>query len=155
MSAIDSVSTSNPPSATNAFDAFGSDEFLRIMLTELSNQDPLAPSDTKEILQQVGTIRSIESDLALTKRLDSLVQQNEVAAAGNLIGKYVAGRTDAGEATENLVVSVSVTREGPLLNLLDGRRMPFENVEEIVDPALFRSAPSNAAGSGDSVEQAR
>ena len=137
MSAIDSTSTSQPPSTTGGFDALNSQEFLRIMFTELSNQDPLQPSDTKEILNQIGVIRSIESDLALTRNLEALVSKNEVATAGGMIGKYVTGRTAEGVEVENFVGSVSVTREGPLLNLIDGHRVPLGRVEEIFDPALF------------------
>lgn len=145
MSAIDSVSTAQPPSSTSGFDALNSQEFLRIMFTELSNQDPLQPSDSKEILNQIGTIRSIESDLALTRNLESLVSKNEVATAGGMIGKYVTGKTVDGVEVENFVGSISVTRDGPVLNLIDGFRMPLSRVEEIFDPALFR--PAAAASS--------
>jgi len=137
MSAINSVSTAAPPSSTRPFDALSSDEFLRIMFTELSNQDPLAPSDTKEILNQIGVIRTIESNLALTENLSSIVKQNEVSAAGNLIGKYVSGRTTEGESVEDFVISITVSRTGPVLNLVDGHRIPLKQVEEIFDPAIF------------------
>lgn len=138
MSAINSVSTSRPPTATGGFDALTSQDFLKVMLTELSKQDPLSPSDTKEILGQISTIRSIESNLALQRDLDSLVTQNQTSAAGTLIGKYVSGLSDAGDRVESLVGSVSVTRDGPILNLLNGRRVPMKNVEEILDPALLQ-----------------
>jgi len=139
MSAITgpSSSTGAASSSGSGFGVVGSDEFLEVLFTELANQDPLAPSDTGEILNQLATIRSIESDLALTNSLDALVSQNETASASGLIGKVVFGRNSSGFEVEDLVVSVSVTREGPVLNMLEGQRIPMDSVEEIFDPALF------------------
>lgn len=137
MSAIDSISTSTPPSSAGGLRGLDNEEFLRIIFSELTNQDPLAPNDTKEILQQVSAIRQIESDIALTDHLQELVAQNSLASAGALIGKYISGRTDSGQTVEDFVVSVKVTREGPLLNLLSGYQIPLDNLDEIVDPAAF------------------
>ncbi len=147
MSAISGLTT---PTATassggSGFSAVGSDEFLEVLFTELANQDPLAPSDTSEILNQLSTIRSIESDITLTDKLEALVNQNQTASASGLIGKVVFGRNSSGAEVEDLVVSVSVTREGPVLNLLDGQRIPMENVEEFFDPALFTRGDGGGA----------
>ncbi len=137
MSSIDSVSTVAPPTSADPFGALTSGEFLNILITELSNQDPLSPSETKDVLEQVSVIRSIESNLSLQRNFNQLIEQSEVASAGNLIGKYVVGRNDRGQSVESFVGSVTVTREGPVLNLLNGQRAPFDQIEEIFDPALF------------------
>ena len=43
--------------------ALGSEEFLKIILTELTSQDPLSPNDTSALLDQISTIRSIKTIL--------------------------------------------------------------------------------------------
>jgi flagellar basal-body rod modification protein FlgD len=147
MSAIGSVSTANPPSATSGYGDLSSDEFLQIMFAELTNQDPLSPSETKDLLQQVGTIRSIESDLALSDRLEAIVQQNELASAGAFIGKYVIGRTQFNDHAEDFVGSVTVTESGPVLNLLNGYSVPIDRVDEIVDPSIASALLGSASAS--------
>lgn len=137
MSAIPSVSTSTPVSTTNAFNSLSSEDFVRIMFAELANQDPLAPSDTKAVLAQISSIRSIESDLKLTSKLEALVAQNELASAGTLIGKFVSGLTDAGTRVGDLVLSVSATRNGAILNLASGDRVSMSRIEEIIDPSAL------------------
>lgn len=137
MAAISGISATTPPSSANAFDAFGSEDFVRIMFSELTNQDPLAPNDTKDLLQQIGLIRSIESDTALTDRLDAIARRSEFASAGSLLGSFVTGLTAEGQQVEGVVGSVSVTDDGPILNLLNAQRIPFGRISEIIDPRLF------------------
>ena len=135
MSAIDSLSSSsNAASSTDAFSTLTSGEFLEIIFTELTNQDPLEPNDTQSMLNQLSTLRSIESDTQMVNSLSSLVSQTEFAAASSLIGSLVAGLTLDNRSVADLVVSVSMTDDGPVLNLFDGSRMFFSNVTEIIGP---------------------
>lgn len=135
MSAIDSLGSSrNPTSTTDAFSALTSGQFLQIIFTELQNQDPLEPNDTSAMLNQLSTLRSIESDTQMVDSLSRLVNQSEFAAASSLIGSLVSGITLDNRRVADLVVSVSNTQDGPVLNLFDGSRMFFSNVDEIVGP---------------------
>lgn len=133
MSAISNTTTAAPQTSGSGFNALTSDEFLRIMFTELANQDPLQPNETKEILDQIGTIRSIESNQALTQNLESILQQSRIASSADYIGRIVGGRTGTGREVEGIVGSVSITREGPMLNLLSGDRVPMDRVEHVTD----------------------
>lgn len=144
MSAITSATSQSPPSATNSFNAITSEEFIRIMFSELTNQDPLAPNDTKAVLEQISSIRSIESDLKLTSELQSLVSQNELASAGTLIGKFVTGLQEEGLRVGDIVLSVSATRDGAVLNLANGQRVKMSRVDEIIDPQLLNSIQAAA-----------
>ena len=136
MAAIDSFTNASVPSTGNGFTAMSSEDFLRVMFAELANQDPLAPNETKDLLQQIGIVRSIESDLALTDRLEAIVSQNELSTAGAFIGKYVIGRNEFNDLVEDFVGSVSITPDGPILNLVNGFSIPVDRVQEIVDPKI-------------------
>lgn len=136
MSTIDtslSGTLSGVPSG-NRFNELTSEDFVKIMFTELSNQDPLKPNDSNALLQQMSSLRSIESDLALSKKLDAVVSQNQLATAGGLLGKYVTGYTDVFEPAEGIVRSVTQTLDGPVLNLVNGARVPFGNVTQFREP---------------------
>lgn len=119
---------------SSGFSELTSEEFTRIMFEELSSQDPLEPSDTGALLEQLSTLRSIESDAGLVDQLGSLVRQNELGAASGLIGRFVSGvgEEDVGR-TSGVVFSVSQTREGAVLNLDNGARVPMGNVDEVFD----------------------
>lgn len=139
MSAINSLAGNSATSASSSTDAFSSmtsEEFIKIIFAELTNQDPLSPNQTKDLLEQVSTIRSIESDVQLSDKLDDLVRQDQVSSASSLVGKFIAGKTSGGTPVAGYVGSVTITREGPLLNLSDTISVPIDNVEQVIDPDL-------------------
>jgi flagellar basal-body rod modification protein FlgD len=139
MSAI-SAPTAARPSTINAYDTLTSDDFIRVMFAELTRQDPSKPTDSKDLLEQLSTIRSIESDLSLTRRLDEITRRSEINSAGGLVGKFVEGLTDAGERTRGFVDSVSITREGIVLNLSSEKSIALDRLDKVFDPALVQPA---------------
>ena len=120
---------------TNRFNELSSEDFMKIIFTELQQQDPFEPNDSSALLEQLNSIRAIESDIELTENLENIVFQNQLATAGNLIGKTVEGLT----ATNDRVVGnvFAVVREGNevTLQLDTGWEVPADNVQVIVDPA--------------------
>lgn len=127
-----SALTANPVSAMpNRFSELGSEEFVKIIFTELSHQDPLQPNDTGALLEQLSTLRSIQSDIDLGEKLRSVTAQGELASAGTLIGRYVSGRGQSGDEVGGRVRSVSRMAEGPVLNLANGARVRFSAVTQM------------------------
>ena len=133
---------SNPPAlfqsqapsvAPNKYSDLTSEDFVKIMFTELSNQDPLKPNDSSQLLQQMSDLRSIQSDLELSNKLTSVVTQNQLATAGALLGKTVYGLTEYGDVAGGIVKSVTRTDDGPVLNLATGERIPFIHIMRMLD----------------------
>ena len=93
MSAINALTGSAGANSVKGsrFNDLSSEEFIKIIFTELQNQDPFKPNDSGALLDQLNSIRSIESDIDMSKRLQSIVSQNQLSTAGGLIGKRVAG----------------------------------------------------------------
>lgn len=139
-----SLTSSDGTGSTGGFDSVSSEDFLAIIFSELQNQDPLSPNDTQALIDQIGTIRSIESDLELADKLEDIATRSEISSAGSLVGTFIAGRTDNGQDVVGYVDSVSVSREGLRLNLGTGFTVALQNVDEIVDPSLLE-APENSA----------
>ena len=148
MSAIETLGgTANPASTTNAFQAMTSEDFIRVMFSELTNQDPLSPNDSQALLNQISTIRSIEADIGLGQRLEEIALQNEISSAGTLLGSFVSGLDASGNEVVGFVDSVSVTREGSVLNLSTGYSVALDRVVEIIDPDLIRAVePNDSSG---------
>ena len=84
-------------SSQDAFSSLKSQDFVKIMFTELSNQDPLKPNDSNALLEQMSSLRSIQSDLDLSEKLEALVSQNQMASASGLLGRLVSGVSENNE----------------------------------------------------------
>ena len=146
MEIIEALGSRAPAHTENRFSDLSSQEFVEIIFAELANQDPLKPSDTGALLDQLSTLRSIQSDIDLQSKLESLIAQNELSSAASMIGKFVSGVSAEGEFVEDFVFSVTRTQDGPVLNLDSGKRLTLANVHEIVDPSQLRSPTSQAGG---------
>lgn len=152
MSAINTTAASALPqqSESSGLQDLSSDEFMSIILTELSNQDPLEPNDTNALLEQLSSIRAIESDEQLASELGRLVGQNELSAASNLIGNVVSGLNENNQRVAGFVSSVSRTEEGAILNLRTGERIAMERVDEVItEDELFAEADGDDGDDGE------
>jgi flagellar basal-body rod modification protein FlgD len=75
----------------------GKDEFLKLMMAQLSQQDPTAPSDSNAFVAQLAQFSSLEQMQNVNSSLQSLLvgqaSQNNTGAI-NLVGKDVLYKTD-------------------------------------------------------------
>lgn len=132
-SATSVINEPNTTPGANGFSDLSSGEFLEIILSELSNQDPLAPNDTAAILEQLSSIRNIETQTQLDDRLNDLVTQNSISTSANMIGKFVQGLDANNNTAEGIVESLSVRDGEPVLNLAGGGELAAERVTEVED----------------------
>lgn len=126
-------SNANSTPQANGFAELNSGEFMKIILSELSNQDPLKPNDTAAILEQLSSIRSIESQVQLEDKLDSLVTQNSISSSTGMIGKYVKGMDENNNTVEGIVESLSIQDGKPVLNIAGEGPLDAERVTEVED----------------------
>lgn len=89
-------STLNKTEPTGASSELGKDQFMKILLTQLQNQDPMEPMQDKDFIAQMATFSSLEQTMNMATELHSLSQS--AALASSLIGKQVEwlGATDNG-----------------------------------------------------------
>lgn len=113
------------------FGGLTAESFAKIIFTELGKQDPLQPSDTNALLEQISTLRSIQSNMNLTTQLSELVSQNEFASAATLVGASVSGVSQDNERISGTVRSVSRTTEGSVVELATGERISVRNIDTV------------------------
>lgn len=124
-------SSTTAASSENRFAELSSSEFIKVLISELSNQDPLKPTDSTALMEQLSSLRNIESQLTLQKSLESLVSQNSIASASGLMGKLVAGLDDQNRTISGLVTGIRVKDGKPILELDSGRSLAADRVTEI------------------------
>jgi len=113
------VDRSKLPQQVDKFTTLQTQDYIKLMVSELQNQDPLNPMDNAQMLQQVSQISAIQSNNSLTSTLNSVLLGQNLASAGSLIGKGVVGITDAGDDVMGIVDSASIVDGKPYLNVPD------------------------------------
>jgi flagellar basal-body rod modification protein FlgD len=111
ISAANMFTPTAAPSASaaksNGMADLGSQDFLKLMLTELTNQDPLEPTDNEALLRQISSIRDIELSTSLTDSIRQLTGQQQIGSSSSLIGQFVTGLPgEDGIVSSGLVVGV-------------------------------------------------
>jgi flagellar basal-body rod modification protein FlgD len=104
---------------TDAINDLDLGTFLKLMIAELQNQDPLNPMDNKEMLAQISQLREVGATDKLTKTLDSVLLGQNIASSTNLIGADVDALSDDNQRVSGIVTQVSIENGQPklLLNL--------------------------------------
>lgn len=143
----DQLTSTRRTAAGNRFSDLSSEDFIKIITTELTKQDPLKPNDTNTLLTQISSIREIESQVSLKSSLDSLVGQSSFASASNLLGATISGvgtKPDGTQARVNgTVISVARTAKGPQVTLSNGARVMFDNIDNVTLPFDANPTPTN------------
>jgi flagellar basal-body rod modification protein FlgD len=139
ISTVGSAYSSTPPNtikskANGGFD-LKSEDFIKMMITQLQNQDPLEPAKNEELLAQMSQIGQLQSTTQLQESLKGLVLQNQIGSAGQLIGKTVEGMDDRNEKVKGIVNSVRVADEQVYLELDNGKALSLGRVTNIAQPA--------------------
>jgi flagellar basal-body rod modification protein FlgD len=121
--------------SANAFSSLTSESFVKIIFSELGHQDPLQPSDSKALLEQLSSLRNIQSSMDLSSSMGALVSENQLSAASGLIGKSISGISEGADRVTGVVKSVSRTSDGAILNLVSGDKVRMSNVDLVLGDA--------------------
>lgn len=85
-------------------DKLGQSDFLKLMTTQLQNQDPFAPMDNGDFIAQMAQFSTVTGIEEMNSSLGKLVEefdQARIATASNLLGHSVLVPGDIGRADEN------------------------------------------------------
>jgi len=67
----------------------GKDDFLKLLLAQLSNQDPLKPMEDKEFIAQLAQFNSLEQMQQVNTHLIDMLAGMSLSQASSMIGKFV------------------------------------------------------------------
>ena len=111
------------------------EDFIKMMVTQLQNQDPMEPAKNQELLAQMSQIGQLQSANSLQDSLKGMVLQNQIGSASALIGKTVQGLDSADDPVTGIVNSVKVASDGVSLELDTGKSLMLSRVTQIAPTA--------------------
>jgi flagellar basal-body rod modification protein FlgD len=139
MSTINSVTGSNAATAASnqaMSKVLGKDDFLKMLIAQLKNQDPLNPQEGAEFAAQMAQFSSLEQLTNLNTTLETQAQNSLNlfnAQAINLVGKEItaeiAAGTDGTSATTITGTVTAVNFKNQTASLtVNGQEIPFTNL---------------------------
>jgi flagellar basal-body rod modification protein FlgD len=95
------------------------DDLLRVMLTELTNQDPFKPVDNKDFMAQIAQFASLDSSRQLNDNLTQLLGVQALNQSVGLIGRTVSADLGNGQIVNGTVQAVDLQSGTPHVTLQD------------------------------------
>lgn len=124
-------------------DILGKDDFLKILMTQLKNQDPMNPMEDKDFIAQMATFSSLEQMTNMNKSIEKLVElqsQTSLIAFNQFVGKEVTWHrlnenAEPGESAvtegKGIVKTVQFMGDTVKIILEDGTELAPANVSEV------------------------
>jgi flagellar basal-body rod modification protein FlgD len=100
--------------AKTGFNALDAEAFMKMLITQLQNQDPLEPTGNDELLNQISQMRSLQSNIELSETLGAITTSQQLSTAASYIGKTVTATltTDDGAQEVSGVVDRAFLADG-------------------------------------------
>ncbi len=153
--AIDGISSSDPYSAAQTATTRQLDKnaFMKLLVSQLQNQDPMSPVANEDFVAQLATFSSLEQLEGLNQNMVASIALNQSNAvlsqltqSSALIGKSVTWADyDTGAEHSGTVESVKIV-DGLAVLRIDGEDVPLASVTEVQGDA---EVPVDNGDSGD------
>ncbi|MGN8842222.1 flagellar hook assembly protein FlgD [Niallia sp. HCP3S3_B10] len=122
--------------------SLGKDDFLKILITQLQNQDPTSPMDDKEFIAQMAQFSSLEQMQNLNTSMTNLISlqtQSNLISYGQFMGQDVnwskVETDDEGNSMTTSgvgkVSSIAYTEDSVVFTLEDGTQVTPANISSM------------------------
>lgn len=127
-------------------DMLGKDDFLRILMTQLQNQDPMNPMQDKDFIAQMATFTSLEQMTNMNKMLEQFItsqKSDNIMKYSEMIGKQVEwihssvdeNGNEVTETKQAIVKSIFQKNLEVQLELEDGTTIQPNALTKITSPS--------------------
>ena len=123
----------------NNGDALGKEDFLKLLVAQMTKQDPTNPMKDTEFVSQLATYSGLEQQINMNKNLEKLIAANNAATAASavsLIGTVVGYTNENGELKTGQVSFIDIVNGEVNLFMTDNTYIPFSKVEQIGYPIV-------------------
>lgn len=136
---VASVSAVTPPGATGKqMGELGKEDFLKLLMAQLKNQDPLKPMEDTQFISQMAQFSTLERMQEMNDRMAVLLKVEQLGQANGLIGKSVkALLASEGGTIEGTVSSVKVV-DGEAVVLVRDKQVRLSELLSVADEGNWK-----------------
>jgi flagellar basal-body rod modification protein FlgD len=106
------TATTGTSSTKKADQALGKDDFLKLMVAQMKNQDPMSPADDKDNIAQMAQFSSLEQITNLATATQDLANKMSLTQNIGLLGHSVTYTGTDGTAVSGTVDGMNLDKNG-------------------------------------------
>ena len=108
----------------------GQNEFLKLLVTQMRNQDPMKPVSDTEFIAQMAQFSSLEQTKTMSADITKLRQGNDFLQATNLLGKNVHLTIGNMAFTKGIVTDLNV-KDGEARIIVGDKTYTLDQVNSV------------------------
>jgi len=108
----------------------GKDAFLKILVTQMSNQDPLEPLDSAQFIAQMAQFAEVEQTANLNDKLANLGEYIRFSAA-SLVGSRITFADSDGQDKDGTVQSVLFEQNSISVKVTSGEEVSISRISRV------------------------
>lgn len=128
-------SAANKATTSAATKELGKDQFLKILITQLQNQDPMQPMEDKEFIAQMAQFSSVEQLVNISSQLKTLNQS--LGTVSGMIGREISwlssNKEDNGTLRQGIVDSI-IVRDGVQYAKVGNDEIKLDEIIQVTNP---------------------
>lgn len=109
--AVNTFNKTNTVNGRTANQQLGKDDFLKLLITQLTNQDPTNPMEDTQFISQMAQFSSLEQMTNLNQSFTKMSEMINSSQAASMIGKTV--EIDLGDSTARGIVEGTTIGSNP------------------------------------------
>ncbi len=113
----------------------GKQDFLKLLIAQLRNQDPLKPMEDKEFIAQLAQFNSLEQLQQIRESMDLSLAAQLMGQAAGLIGKQVQAQVHPSGDIVSGVVSAVHLRGGVPSLVVNGQEVEYTDLMSVTATA--------------------
>ena len=114
--------TTGPSTTAAAPKSLGKDDFLKLMVAQMKNQDPMNPADDKDNIAQMAQFSSLEQITNLANATQELANRLSLTQNVGLLGHTVTYTGTDGKAVSGTVDGLDLGDDGTTTLSVAGQR---------------------------------
>ncbi|MBR33484.1 MAG: hypothetical protein CMN77_19450 [Spirochaetaceae bacterium] len=115
--------------------SLGKEDFLKLLVTQLTHQDPTKPQTDQEFIAQMAQFSSLEQMQNVSKNLSKLSERQ----SANLVGKFIVGKDFVtGQEVTGVAAAIFYDGSGEGFVKVRGRTINLNDISLIGDPHQFK-----------------
>lgn len=142
------ASTTTPTTETKkqGFEGLTADDFFKLLIAQLQSQDPTEPVSNEQLLNQLATMRGLQSNVEMSSTLKDLAatlksQQGQSStpfadSAGQKLSvgtSFIGQQVTFADSTTGVVTAAQL-RDGKVLLIANGREIGLDQLQSVNSP---------------------
>jgi flagellar basal-body rod modification protein FlgD len=108
-------------------------DFLKLLVAQMTSQDPMKPTDSQDLLSQMTQFSTLNANNSIQTQLGQMQTLNEFSEAGSLLGKQITLQVSDTATAQGVVTGVDTSGDVPKI-IVDGHSYSLAQVLSVANP---------------------